>query len=133
MPAVVADTHAFIWYLFEPDLLSTQARAALTQAELDPGLIYIPSICLVEVRYLVEKGIFGEDVFKEMVNSLLNTSTAPTVVSLDLDITRNLARITRTEVPDMPDRIIAATALTLDLPLITRDREIQSSIVQSIW
>ena len=27
MSAVVADTHAFIWYLFEPTLLSVRAKA----------------------------------------------------------------------------------------------------------
>ncbi len=110
MSAVVADTHAFIWYLFEPSLLSVQAKAALSQAEIDPGLTYVPSICVVEVRYLVEKGTLGEDIFTQIVDSLLNTATAPTVVPLDLGIARNLARISRTEIPDMPDRIIAATA-----------------------
>ena len=75
MSAVVADTHAFIWYLFEPTLLSVRAKAALTLAETDPGLIYVPSICLVEVRYLVEKGTLGEDVFTQLVSSLLDTAT----------------------------------------------------------
>jgi PIN domain nuclease of toxin-antitoxin system len=35
--------------------------------------------------------------------------------------------------PDLPDRIIAATALRLNLPLVTRDRKIQASQVNSIW
>jgi predicted nucleic acid-binding protein len=33
----------------------------------------------------------------------------------------------------MPDRIIAATALHLGLPLISRDRKIQLSSVPTIW
>ena len=33
----------------------------------------------------------------------------------------------------MPDRIIAATALHLGLPLISRDRKIQLSSVNTIW
>jgi len=36
-------------------------------------------------------------------------------------------------VPDMPDRIIAATALHLDLPLVTRDRAIQAAGLKAIW
>jgi predicted nucleic acid-binding protein len=33
----------------------------------------------------------------------------------------------------MPDRIIAATALHLGLPLVTRDLRIQASGIPTIW
>jgi predicted nucleic acid-binding protein len=33
----------------------------------------------------------------------------------------------------MPDRIIAATALNLGLPLVTRDRRLQAAGIQTIW
>jgi PIN domain nuclease of toxin-antitoxin system len=33
----------------------------------------------------------------------------------------------------MPDRIIAATANHLNLPLVTRDRKIRSSKVKTVW
>jgi PIN domain nuclease of toxin-antitoxin system len=37
-------------------------------------------------------------------------------------------------VPDMPDRIIAATALLLGLPLLARDRRIgQLTSIHSLW
>jgi len=47
-------------------------------------------------------------------------------------------RHSRTEVKhgkgcDFPDRIIVATALHLGLPLISRDRKIQLSDVNTIW
>lgn len=133
MGAVVADTHALIWYLFEPEELSAKAHTALREAEANPGIIYVPTIAIVEVRYLVEKGTITEDVFQRMVNSLLDSSTAPTAVPLDLEISRALERVPKVKVPDMPDRIIAATALHLNLPLVTRDRKIQASNIQSIW
>ena len=133
MGPVVADTHALIWYLFEPEELSAKAHAALREAEANPGIIYVPSIAIVEVRYLVEKGTITEDVFQRMVNSLLDSSTAPTAVPLDHEICRTLGQIPKIKVPDMPDRIIAATALHLNLPLITRDRKIRASNIQSIW
>jgi len=36
-------------------------------------------------------------------------------------------------VPDMPDRIIAATALHLGVPLVTCDRRLQSGGIRVIW
>ncbi|PJB74400.1 MAG: PIN domain nuclease, partial [Armatimonadetes bacterium CG_4_9_14_3_um_filter_58_7] len=35
--------------------------------------------------------------------------------------------------PDMPDRIIAATALHLGLSLVTRDSKIQGCGIPTIW
>jgi predicted nucleic acid-binding protein len=44
-----------------------------------------------------------------------------------------LRRVRREDVPDMPDRIIAATALALDLPLVTRDGKIRAAGIRTIW
>ena len=41
--------------------------------------------------------------------------------------------VERAQIPEMPDRIIAATALYMDVPLITRDRRIRSSDVETLW
>jgi len=85
MSAVVTDTHALIWYLFEPKRLSSVARTALLQAETNPGVIYVPAISVVEARYLVEKGTLTESIFKRLVDSLIDTDTPPTVVPLSLE------------------------------------------------
>ena len=58
------------------------------------------------------------------MNGLKNPATAPTIAPLDLTVAETLAQIPRATVPDMPDRIIAATALWLGLPLVTRDSRI---------
>jgi predicted nucleic acid-binding protein len=57
-------------------------------------------------------------------------------VSQDLteDIAQILQQIPRSTVPDMPDRIIAATALHLNLPLVSKDRKIQAlQSIQIVW
>jgi PIN domain len=56
MNDILADTHAILWYLFDPTRLSAAALQALTDAEKSGGRIFISAITLVEVRYLVEKG-----------------------------------------------------------------------------
>ncbi|MCC6126422.1 MAG: PIN domain-containing protein [Pirellulales bacterium] len=55
------------------------------------------------------------------------------VVSVSANTAQILRSIARQSVPDMPDRIIAATAIELNLPLVTRDRKIQALQVKTIW
>ena len=57
-----------------------------------------------------------------------------TVVPLDLPIIDKMALISRDVVPDPFDRIIAATALAIDLPLVTADERIHESLGdQAVW
>ncbi|MDY7076564.1 MAG: hypothetical protein SXV54_06520 [Chloroflexota bacterium] len=44
-----------------------------------------------------------------------------------------MRQVPREQVPDLPDRVIAATALYLGVPLISRDRKIRLSDVTTIW
>jgi PIN domain nuclease of toxin-antitoxin system len=39
----------------------------------------------------------------------------------------------RIEAPDLPDRIVAATAVALQVPFVSRDRKIRTSAVNTIW
>lgn len=44
-----------------------------------------------------------------------------------------MRQVSRSEVPDMPDRMIAATAIYVDVPVISRDRHIRSANLKTIW
>jgi PIN domain nuclease of toxin-antitoxin system len=126
MSAVVTDTHALLWYLNNSSKLSRDAFHALENAEQEGLAIYVPAIVLVELRYLVEKGRdISESDFEMIVANLTSPSSAPTFAPLTQSIAENLRHIPRSVVPDMPDRLIAATALNLDLPLVSKDREIR--------
>jgi predicted nucleic acid-binding protein len=57
MPAVVVDTHAIVWCLSADPQLSARAAGALDAATEAGEFIHIPTICLVEVTYLVEKAV----------------------------------------------------------------------------
>jgi PIN domain nuclease of toxin-antitoxin system len=41
--------------------------------------------------------------------------------------------VPRVEIPDMPDRIVAATALYFGVPAISRDGRIRASNIQTVW
>jgi PIN domain nuclease of toxin-antitoxin system len=44
-----------------------------------------------------------------------------------------MLEIPRADIPDLPDRIVAATALYFGVPVISRDRSIRSSNIQTVW
>src|SRR3970040_107373 len=113
MAAVVVDTHAAVWYLLNAKSLSSNAQRAMDEAVQAGDPVYVSSISLVEVVYLVEKGKMA----------------AVVAAALTLAI----PRISRETVPDMPDRIIAATALDLGLRLVTRDSKIAKTGITTIW
>jgi predicted nucleic acid-binding protein len=44
-----------------------------------------------------------------------------------------MRQVSRAEVPDMPDRIVAATAVYFDVPVISRDRRIRAASLKTVW
>ena len=133
MPALVVDTHALIWYFHDQGRLSTKALAALDQATAAGDSICLPTIAIVEICYLVEKGKLAEAALLRVISEVEREDSVLAVVSLDLEIARAVRDVPRDLVPDMPDRIIAATAFHLGLPLVTRDAQIRSANITTIW
>lgn len=129
----VTDTHGLIWYLEDRPLLGVQAKAAFDSCDRGECSIYIPTICLVEIVYLQEKGRIAPQLFERLSAALVAGRTGLRLIDLTLQVAISMAHIGRAEVPDMPDRIVAATAVHLGLPLISRDRRIQLSSVPTVW
>jgi predicted nucleic acid-binding protein len=44
-----------------------------------------------------------------------------------------MRQVPRAAVPDMPDRVVAATAAYLDVPVVSRDRRIRVANLKTIW
>jgi PIN domain nuclease of toxin-antitoxin system len=133
MPDVVTDTHALIWYLEDSPRLGPDARSAFEACDRGESVVYVPTICLMEIVYLQEKGRIPTDLKSALDAALQAGNTGLVPSSLTLEIVDALGQVSRAEVPDMPDRIIAATAVHLGVPLLSRDRKLQLSSVQTIW
>ena len=131
--ATVLDTHATVWYLTAPEELSPAALQAIRGATHAGEPLYVPSISIVEVVYLVERGRLPRTALTRLTDALKDEDSALVVAALDAEVAESVRGVPREMVPDMPDRIIAATALHLGLPLVTRDQRIQSAGIQTIW
>jgi PIN domain nuclease of toxin-antitoxin system len=133
MSAVVADTHAAIWLLMDEERLSKAAREAFAAAFAAGASVYVCAVSLVELAYLIERRRLAEEVWQRVCNALADPRTALEIVAIDAALAQSIRGIPAAQVPEMPDRIIAATALMLDLPLVTRDRRITASPVRTVW
>ncbi len=129
----VTDTHGLIWYLEDDPRLGPDAGRAFDDCDAGRGVIYVPTICLVEIVYLQEKGRIPKDM-KDRFNARLRSGrTSLVVADLTAAVVDALDRVPRDEVPDLPDRVVVATALHLGVPVISKDRTIQLSSVPAIW
>ena len=133
MSAVAVDTHTIVWYLASDRRLSAKAVDALDSASAVGRAIHVPSICLVELTYLVEKERLPSIARDRLVKALDAPSAACRLAPLDRMVADALEFVDRNEIPDLPDRIVAATALALQVLLISRDGKIRASKVQTIW
>ena len=133
MPALICDTHVAIWFLTNNPLLSAAAGSAMDAAIASGEPVFLPSICLVELTYLVEKGRIDAAALKALREALKEPSFGFRVAPLDLSVTDVVALVPRNQVPDLPDRVIAATALARGLAQVTRDAKLRASVVRTIW
>ena len=129
----IADTHALIWYLLNDPRLSSVARATFDQAATQGKPIGVPTVSIVEVVYLTEKNRIPQSALASLQSQLGSRQTVLQVVPLNEAISFRIQQIDRNTVPEMPDRIIAATALEYNLPLLSRDHNIQNSQVTVLW
>lgn len=133
MPDIVVDTHILIWLYTDPSRISTKALTAVREAEANLT-IHISAISIVELIYLTERQRIDGEVLESVYKTLEDSETPYRLVELSHGIAKEVAEIPRIEIPEMPDRIISATARFLQAPLVTTDSKIlASSAVETIW
>ena len=111
MLRAVADTHAVIWYIFGDARLSTTARNTIEQIAAEGSQVAFSSITLAEIVYLSERGRIDAATLDRLLRAVDGENAVLAEVPFDRNIAQSLMRVERAQIPDLPDRIIAATAL----------------------
>ncbi|MFP5072729.1 type II toxin-antitoxin system VapC family toxin [Pseudonocardia nantongensis] len=123
MRSVVADTHALIWYLTAPELLSPTSRGVLEDVVAAGGAIAVSAVSLIELVYVAEKR--SDSIDAETLGLVLDVVEEPSspisLLPLSMEVVRAMVEIPRVHVRDPFDRAIVATARTAGLRLVTRD------------
>jgi PIN domain nuclease of toxin-antitoxin system len=128
----VADTHAALWYLFGDARLSDSAKSAFDVAANSGHKIVLSVISLVEVVYLVEKNRLPASAYADLQRALRDPDHVLQEAPLTAEIIDAMRQVPRAEIPEMPDRIVAATAVYFGVPAISRDGRIRGSSVQTV-
>lgn len=126
------DTHALIWYAQgHPNRLGRRARRIFERADEGKGVVYVPAMVFAELSEAVRAGEFiPRGGFERWCAGLLRSRRfVPVDLTLPI-VQRSHGLFT---IPERGDRLIAATALEMGVPLVTRDPEIATSGVEVIW
>jgi PIN domain nuclease of toxin-antitoxin system len=129
---ILLDTHVVLWLGLEQERISRNALAAIDEARQRNSALAISDVTLMEIAQLYSRRRIGFpaglEPFMEQIERRFRV----------FPITRNIV-MQAYELPasypnDPVDRVIGATALVEDLPLITADKEIRRSrAVPTIW
>jgi len=133
MIVAIADTHATIWYLYSDSCLGKGASDFIENAIAKGDHIGVSAISVAEMIYLVEKGRISASALRDLHAATANPKAVLQYVPLDEHVAMKMTEIPRQNLPDLPDRVIAATALFRSVPVLSRDGRIRSSDIKTIW
>jgi predicted nucleic acid-binding protein len=113
--------------------LSVTARTTIEEIAAEGNQVAFSSITLAEIVYLSERGRINSTTLDLLLREVESDDALLVEIPFDRNIALTLRQVDRSQIPDLPDRIIAATALYLNVPVISRDRRIQLSSIDTIW
>jgi PIN domain nuclease of toxin-antitoxin system len=129
----VVDAHALIWAATgKPRLLGRAARKFFDAVEEGRAAAYVPTMALVEVGEAAARGsVAFVGGFDRWTRRLVSSGKYHPV---DLTVSIVLRAQSLFMIPERGDRLVAATALELDVPIVSKDPAIAAAPgIQVVW
>ncbi len=130
---IVLDTHAWIWFTSDPQILSKTAKKAVDAAVKEKNVL-ISSISSWEVALLVKKGRLKLSM--DVQDWIAISENLPFIefIPVSNSIAVKSVNLPQPLHPDPADRIIIATALSTGASVITKDKKLTDyKHVKTIW
>ena len=130
---ILLDTHAWIWFISNPEKLSTKAEKFINKAKQENEIL-ISSISAWEVAVLVSKKRL--ELTMDVSEWISSSEKLPFIrfIPVDNSIAVRSVYLPQPLHKDPADRIIIATSMKYGAPIITMDEKIlRFPHVQSIW
>ncbi len=122
MKSYVTDTQAVVKFMTGKKVIDEKSHQIFLSADRGESIIIIPAVVLMEMLYLFEKNRIEVSLFRtEELMESRNYQFEP----LTLEILKTASEIT--DIPELHDRLIAATARYFNIPIITNDPVIRNS------
>jgi PIN domain nuclease of toxin-antitoxin system len=129
----LVDTHILIWDALAPHLLSDAAAQALAQANQQDGIL-LSDISLWEMAMLIHKGRVQVATDCQSFITLVLQANNCQIRPITPQIATIAVELPQTITADPADRLILATAVVEQVPLITADRNLRSTnLIPTIW
>ncbi len=130
---ILFDTHVLIWWLREPAELSSMAMEWIERSGPGDGIVFISVVSLCELEYKRRMGKLPLEIpIREAWPMLQKLPVKWLTPSVDDWL---LAAELEWEHRDPADRLIAATALNRNIPVLTKDRRFHEPDcpVKAVW
>ena len=129
---ITLDTHVIIWDALNPKLVSTKAKAEIRKANQTDGIIFC-EISLWEIAILMKKQKIILDIPYQEFIGLIKTSNNYIFKGITPEIAELSTNLPNEINQDPADRIISATSIITNTPLVTADKNLLKSKLNTIW
>ncbi len=128
---ILLDTCAIIWNALEPNKLTPKAKKAIKRSENE---LIICDISIWEISMLISRNrLIVDDTATGFINLLIQSQNyqvqqiTPEIAELSVNFGTELNN-------DPADRLIAATSVLRNTPVITADQNLRNAtIIETIW